>query len=137
MATTKAAEAIDTKERLIAAGMEVFAERGYAEAGIREICRRAGANPAAVNYHFGDKQRFYAEVLVTCHRRMVARRDMPRLADDPGRPAKILRAWLQFRTRPRFDKQPSPFTATVKGSRIGGIAARREFIRRPTICIYG
>lgn len=52
-----------TRNKLIEAAGHVFAERGYRAATIREICRRAGANIAAVNYTFGDKMGLYTEVL--------------------------------------------------------------------------
>lgn len=52
-----------TRDKLIEAAGEVFADRGYRAATIREICRRAGANVAAVNYTFGDKMGLYTEVL--------------------------------------------------------------------------
>jgi AcrR family transcriptional regulator len=52
-----------TRDKLIEAAGYVFAERGYRAATIREICRRAGANVAAVNYTFGDKMGLYTEVL--------------------------------------------------------------------------
>lgn len=52
----------ETRRRLLQAAGEVFADRGYQDAGVAEICRRAGANVAAVNYHFGGKQSLYAEV---------------------------------------------------------------------------
>ena len=52
-----------TRDKLIEAAGHVFAERGYRAAAIREICRRAGANVAAVNYTFGDKMGLYTEVL--------------------------------------------------------------------------
>jgi len=52
-----------TRDKLIQAAGHVFAERGYRAATIREICRRAGANVAAVNYTFGDKMGLYTEVL--------------------------------------------------------------------------
>lgn len=58
----------DTRRRLLEAAGEVFAENGYRAATIRDICKRAGANIAAVNYHFGDKGRLYAEVLTYAHR---------------------------------------------------------------------
>jgi AcrR family transcriptional regulator len=50
-----------TARKLLAAASEVFAEKGYRDATIAEICERAGANVAAVNYHFGDKESLYKE----------------------------------------------------------------------------
>ena len=52
-----------TREQLIEAAAEVFARAGFRAATVREICQKAGANIAAVNYHFGDKETLYAEVL--------------------------------------------------------------------------
>jgi len=57
-------EAADnTRTRLLKAAAEVFAEHGYENATIRQICTRADANVALVNYHFGDKLELYTEVL--------------------------------------------------------------------------
>jgi len=53
----------DTKERLLRAASKVFAQRGYREATIAEICHKAGSNVAAVNYHFGGKDAVYIPVL--------------------------------------------------------------------------
>ncbi len=50
-----------TRNRLLKAACEVFAEKGYRNAKVAEICRQAGANVAAVNYYFGDKDTLYAE----------------------------------------------------------------------------
>src|SRR6266700_948668 len=52
-----------TRARLIEAAGEVFADHGYQSATVREICARAGANIAAVNYYFGDKLALYVAVL--------------------------------------------------------------------------
>ncbi|MEN7973544.1 MAG: CerR family C-terminal domain-containing protein [Verrucomicrobiota bacterium] len=51
-----------TKERLIKAASEIFAEKGFRDTTVAEICETAGANIAAVNYHFGDKEHLYDEV---------------------------------------------------------------------------
>ncbi len=52
-----------TRDHLLRSATEVFAEFGYEHATIKEICSRAGANIAAVNYHFRDKENLYRQVL--------------------------------------------------------------------------
>jgi len=52
-----------TRERLIVAAREVFSQQGFQSATVREICKRAAANIAAVNYHFGGKDGLLAEAL--------------------------------------------------------------------------
>jgi AcrR family transcriptional regulator len=42
---------------------KIFAEEGYSKATVRDICRHAGANIAAINYHFGNKKGLYLAVL--------------------------------------------------------------------------
>jgi AcrR family transcriptional regulator len=56
-----------TRQRLLEAAGEIFAEQGYSKTTVRDICARAEANVAAVNYHFGDKEKLYSEVLRYAH----------------------------------------------------------------------
>lgn len=53
----------DTKQRLLAAAGQIFADKGFEAASVREICQQAEANLAAVHYHFGDKRRLYVEAV--------------------------------------------------------------------------
>jgi AcrR family transcriptional regulator len=55
-------DGIETRKRILQAACEVFAARGYRAATVAAICRLAGANSAAVNYHFQDKESLYVEV---------------------------------------------------------------------------
>ena len=53
---------IKTKDRVLQAACEIFAKKGFRETTVAEICEQADANIAAVNYHFGDKEKLYDEV---------------------------------------------------------------------------
>jgi len=52
-----------TKDRLLAAASELFAERGFQRTTVRDIAARARVNVAAGNYHYGSKRKLYVEVL--------------------------------------------------------------------------
>ncbi len=54
---------LSTRERMVEAAAELFAERGYSGASVRDICNLARANPGAVSYHFGGKRQLYRSVL--------------------------------------------------------------------------
>ena len=53
----------DARETLLSVAGEIFSERGYEAATIKEITDRASASLASVNYHFRDKAELYAAVL--------------------------------------------------------------------------
>ncbi|MAG95507.1 MAG: TetR/AcrR family transcriptional regulator [Alphaproteobacteria bacterium] len=46
----------ERRDEILGAAREVFAERGYQKASMREIARRAGITPAALYYHFENKE---------------------------------------------------------------------------------
>ena len=77
---------LETRERLLRAAERLFAERGFKKVTVREICCAAGANVAAVNYHFGDKLGLYREVMQAAIDRMRATSDAAREAGK-GQPA--------------------------------------------------
>jgi len=50
-------------DRLLHVAVEVFAECGFREATVREICSRANVNMASVNYYFRSKEALYTKAL--------------------------------------------------------------------------
>ncbi|MBL1078290.1 TetR family transcriptional regulator [Nocardia sp. 2] len=49
-------EKVSTRERLLAAAEELLLSEPYDDVSVRAVCAAAGANPAAVHYHFGSKE---------------------------------------------------------------------------------
>jgi TetR/AcrR family transcriptional regulator, regulator of cefoperazone and chloramphenicol sensitivity len=97
----------ETRLQLLEAAGEVFAETGFRDATVREICRRADANIAAVNYHFGDKETLYAAVLRYSHAKALEKYP-PLLGVAAGAPPeKKLRAFVNSLLLRVFDKGPT------------------------------
>ncbi len=58
---------IYARNKILEAAGEVFAEKGFKAATIREICSTAGMNLASVNYYFGDKEQLYLQAVKLAH----------------------------------------------------------------------
>jgi TetR/AcrR family transcriptional regulator, regulator of cefoperazone and chloramphenicol sensitivity len=54
-------DGVETRKQILDAAILEFSQKGFRDTTIADICRVAGTNIASVNYHFGDKQRLYAE----------------------------------------------------------------------------
>lgn len=72
----------DTRTRILTTAGAAFAENGFEATTVREICRRAEVNVAAVNYHFGDKERLYSEAIKHAHRFRMQQVPMPDWTPD-------------------------------------------------------
>jgi len=94
--SSAAGSASATREKLLEAAEAVFADRGFRDAGVREICRVARVNLAAVNYHFGSKEGLYSAVLRQAFERANPDWPMPRLGDAPDRPEEQLRLFVRW-----------------------------------------
>ena len=51
-----------TKDRILGAAEELFAQHGFGGTSLRQVTSRADVNIAAVNYHFGSKENLVTEV---------------------------------------------------------------------------
>jgi AcrR family transcriptional regulator len=99
-----------TRDAIMEAAGQIFAEEGYPKATVRDICHQAGVNIAAINYHFGDKKSLYLTVLK--HYQEIAFQTYP---PDLGiketqRPEEKLQAFIRsFLTRVMAEGRPPWF----------------------------
>lgn len=89
-----------TRNRVLEAACEIFAEKGYHRAKVADICRRAGANVAAVNYYFGDKATLYAKAW----RHAFKKGPEPELSDAVTSAEDQLQAYIRFLVQHYTDK---------------------------------
>jgi AcrR family transcriptional regulator len=87
-----------TKDRILGAAEELFAQFGFAGTSLRQVTSRADVNIAAVNYHFGSKENLVNEVF----RRRMDEMSAQRLAalraavsEQPGELEPILAAFVE------------------------------------------
>jgi AcrR family transcriptional regulator len=85
----------DTRLRLLHAAGDIFARKGYQAATIRDICRRAKANVAAVHYHFGSKERLYEAVLRHAHEEALRRYPIDMGVTEASTPRERLLAYVR------------------------------------------
>ena len=85
-------------ERLLGAGRELFARRGYDGTSVRALTGRARANLGAITYHFGSKQAFYHQVIESLAEPLAAR--VGAAAEGAGGPLEriegIVRSFLDY-----------------------------------------
>lgn len=81
-------ETSPTSVRILDVAERLFAEKGYDATSIRDITTEADCNIAAVNYHFGGKERLYLEafrrlLIDLRNRRITMMRDNMQGSENP------------------------------------------------------
>ena len=128
-----------TREALLEAAGQVFAERGVDGATGKEICRRAGTNAAAVNYYFGGIEGLYAATLVEAHHRLIPIEAMAAAAASASTPAAKLRAVIHLITEALVGPRSSTWVFRVLSRELLapsgalGLLRQRELIPKARI----
>ena len=100
MSTTR----FSTKERILGAAEELFAQQGFGGTSLRQVTSRADVNIAAVNYHFGSKENLVNEVFRRRMDDMSAQRlDMLREKRAQSIEDEVSRDFIENHVRLRLD----------------------------------
>lgn len=89
----KAREGVRTRETVIAAAREVFAEHGFAGSSLAMISKRSGISDGLILHHFGSKQNLYHVVLEGLAKEYAAA--ISRAGERPDNPIQAMQAMLQ------------------------------------------
>ena len=91
----KAGQDSATRLKLRNAAAKLFAHHGYTGVTIRDVCAAAGANIAAVNYHFDGKAGLYDEVVTAAMGHMQLTTEHARQAGTGRAAEERLRAYVR------------------------------------------
>lgn len=118
----------DPRLRLLNAAGEIFAQKGFDAATVREICQRAEVNVAAVNYYFRDKSQLYFEAVTQAQCMQI---DFSQFEWPEGTPAtEKLKGFIrQMMTEMLDDERPSWHVALMMREMAEPTAACHELVR--------
>lgn len=84
-----------TREDLLEAAKQCLAERGYARTTVRDIVAASGTNLAAINYHFGTRDKLLQQAMLESSATAVTQILAALPATDPADPPARLEAFWQ------------------------------------------
>lgn len=101
------------------AAMVEFAQRGYAGATVADICARAEANVAAVNYHYGSKEKLYQEVWREAFTRTHKRFPVDEGLGAEATPQERLRAFIRAKVFQMLGSGEEDYSGMIFTNEIG------------------
>jgi TetR/AcrR family transcriptional regulator len=119
--------AAGSREALLAAGTELFAEHGFDGASVSDIARKAGVNSAMISYHFGGKRELYLAILAATFEEIVA--DVERIAASPAPAPQVLREVIATIGEAATHRHPHFCTMMLREVLTGG--PRLESLAQP------
>src|SRR6266508_5029358 len=122
-------DAAGTREALLAAGTELFAERGYEGVPVWAIAQAAGVNKAMINYHFGGKRKLYLAIVTATFAEIVSR--VERLADSARPAPELLRELIAVVGDTVTRRHPHFCTMMLREVLAGGKHLEPELIDKP------
>ena len=126
---TRRRDAAATREALLRAGTELFAERGYDGVPVSAIAQKARVNKAMINYYFGGKRKLYLAIVSATFAEIVA--SVERLADSPRPAPEVLRELVAAVGEMATRRHPHFCTMMLREVVAGGEHLDPELLDKP------
>ncbi len=117
-----------TRDRILQAALESFAERGFKAATVREICSQADVNVASVNYYFRSKEALYREALVYSFKEADRKYPPVAFANDALPPEDRLHLFIRGLLMRLMDEGQLGFHAKLMAREIADPTAALDYI---------
>ncbi len=97
----------DTRNLILGAALQAFADKGFDGSSTREIAMAAGVNHGLIPYYFGSKEKLWRAAVDLAFEDIEGRQQAvfadPSISDDRERAARMIRAYVRFVARhPEF-----------------------------------
>lgn len=122
-------DAAGTREALLAAGTELFAEHGFDGVPVSAIARKAAVNKAMINYHFGGKRKLYVAILTATFSEIVAQ--VERAADSTRPAPQVLRDLIAVIGDTATRRHPHFCTMMLREVLTGGKRLEARVLEQP------
>lgn len=122
-------DSVGTREALLAAGSELFAEHGYDGVPVAVIADRARVNKAMISYHFGGKRQLYLAIVAATFAEIVA--SVERLAGAPRPAPEVLREIIAVVGEMVTRRHPHFCTMMLREVLAGGARLEPALIEHP------
>ncbi|MFW6161312.1 MAG: CerR family C-terminal domain-containing protein [Planctomycetota bacterium] len=99
----------DTRQRVLESATQLFADNGFHETTVHEICDAAQANIAAVNYYFGSKRQLYDAAWRHAYQLTSEATDLNPQWNQNRPPEELIKAFIKARVRDAFSEGPSRY----------------------------
>ncbi|ORU00637.1 regulatory protein, TetR [Anaerovibrio sp. JC8] len=104
----------ETKALLIETAGKLIAQKGYEKTTSKEICGVAKVNVAAINYHFGGRDKLYIAVLERVHEYLLNVRELEALEESKSSTEEEISIFLDILTNMVMQKDNWPIRVWIR-----------------------
>ncbi len=130
----------NTKNIILEVAGKLFAEQGFDNTTSKDICAKAGANIAAVNYYFGSREALLDEVIVLAHRRFIDHDNIAQIMSEEFSPELKLRKILDIYLSTAFEDNDKWATKLVVreilSSSVTNTKILEEIVKPNIVCLH-